>query len=380
MYVQLSPWFSRLLGRQGAVHPRVVAVLRFGAAGDVVRCAPAIEALARAWPAARIVVVTHARCAPLLAGLRVPVHIMAFAQGGTIGDLAAQLRRAGVTDVLDLHGSMRARLLCLRLWPRKVVRWQKRSWAEWARVRLAHAPHHPEATCAARQQVAVQALTGDRVALPPLRLRPLPTQPAAPSAQRRVGLSPGAAWATKRWPTARWGALARALTEAGVHVDIFGSDAERPLAAAICRVAPSARDRSGLSWSTLTSDLQSVGAFVCGDSGPLHLAMALGVPCVGLFFSTSAGAYDSVATQALTACVPCQPCSFFGRPSCPRGHLDCVTQLGVAPVLAAVQRLLDSPPGHPGADDRNVMSTQSAQGSMTPRELTTHYGANNTYR
>lgn len=327
----------------------MVAVLRFGAAGDVVRIAPAVEALAAAWPHARILVVTHARFAPLLAGLRVPAQIVALPTDGRLWALARQLRTAGVTDVLDLHGNLRARLLSACLWPRRVVHWQKRTWTEWARVRLAHAPHRPQQTCGARQQMAVQRLTGQRSSFPPLRLG-APSPPNRTPAARRVGLSPGAAWATKRWPTAHWSALAQALVAHGIQVDIFGSDGERMLVEAVGAAAPLAHRRTGLSWTALRAAMTQLDVFVCADSGPLHLATALGVPSVGLFFSTSPHAYDDVATRTLAASMACAPCSFYGRATCPRGHAACVTQLGVARVFAVVQQLLHD--------------------AVTPRELT----------
>ena len=80
--------------------------------------------------------------------------------------------------------------------------------------------------------------------------------------------------------------------------------------------------------------------FVANDSGPMHLARALGVPTLALFGSTDPGMFDFTGHHVLFAGVPCSPCSFFGRRRCPRGHFRCMLDLDVDCAWAALEPLL----------------------------------------
>lgn len=103
-------------------------------------------------------------------------------------------------------------------------------------------------------------------------------------------LVPGAAphRPEKRWPAERFGIVAAALAGRGIQPVIAGSRGEVPLAAAIRAVCPGARDLTG------ATDLLGLAALAAGaalavgnDTGPMHLAAALGVPCRVLFGSGS---------------------------------------------------------------------------------------------
>jgi heptosyltransferase-1 len=95
-------------------------------------------------------------------------------------------------------------------------------------------------------------------------------------------LNVGAGWPSKVWPEERQKEFARALKKRGqALLLLWGSPAEQALATAVARthgiVAPATTlpELGGL--------LPHLGVMVSGDTGPLHLAHALGVPTVGLF-------------------------------------------------------------------------------------------------
>lgn len=132
------------------------------------------------------------------------------------------------------------------------------------------------------------AIAGENL---PMALPLLPCDPAAEAEARKLPqpcalLSPGAGWGAKRWPPARYGAVARRLTDSGLHVMINSGPAEGHLAREIV-------DSSGGAATPMTLDLAGLIAFtrrvavvIAGDTGPLHLACALNRPVVGIFGPT----------------------------------------------------------------------------------------------
>jgi len=107
---------------------------------------------------------------------------------------------------------------------------------------------------------------------------------------RLVVLNPGAGRTNKRWPVARFRALAERLChEAGAQVLVLWGPSERDAARAIVDIPV---PRPALAPPTDLDELAAVtrraSVMVAGDTGPLHLAAAVGTPCVGLYGPTSA--------------------------------------------------------------------------------------------
>jgi ADP-heptose:LPS heptosyltransferase len=99
-------------------------------------------------------------------------------------------------------------------------------------------------------------------------------------------INPGAGWPSKIWPEDRFAAVARRLHDdhAIRSLVVWGGSAEQAAAERIVAAAPRATVLAP------KTSLQDLGAlcrltrlFISGDTGPLHLAAAVGTPCVGLF-------------------------------------------------------------------------------------------------
>lgn len=117
----------------------------------------------------------------------------------------------------------------------------------------------------------------------------LPRDPVSEAEARKlpqpyVLLSPGAGWGAKRWPTDRYAAVARRLSDLSMHVVVNSGPAEESLARQI--VSSSGAREVTLDISGLIAVTRSASLVIAGDTGPLHLACALDVPVVGIFGPT----------------------------------------------------------------------------------------------
>jgi heptosyltransferase-1 len=103
-----------------------------------------------------------------------------------------------------------------------------------------------------------------------------------------IVLNPGAAWPNKRWPPERFGALAAALQDrTGLRSLVTWGPAEQELATAVVNASDGS---ASLAPATSVSDLavlmREAALVVSGDTGPLHIAAAMGAPLVGLYGPT----------------------------------------------------------------------------------------------
>lgn len=170
--------------------------------------------------------------------------------------------------------------------------------------------------------------------------------PADPPGERqRIGLCLGSEWATKRWPVARVAELCRALDPAKHQLVLLGAPWEAPLYQALRELAPealaTAEDQTQGDLDHLIDALGRCQVVVGGDTGPVHLARALGIPVVALFGPTSEARHDFQAQdQVLYQPVDCRPCSPHGHQRCPLGHHRCLADLSGERVHGAVLRAL----------------------------------------
>jgi ADP-heptose:LPS heptosyltransferase len=189
-----------------------------------------------------------------------------------------------------------------------------------------------------------------------------PRLPERPEAARRVeaelgrmGLSgrpfailnPGAGWATKLWPVEHYLALAgRLREELGLEVLVtwFGAR-ERELAGRIA-AGGSAALAAATDLPELAELLRRAALYVGSDTGPTHIAAAVGTATLAFF-----GPADAVRNrplgprvEVLTAGLPCAPC--WRRKGCRRGA-ECMSAIRPDQVLAAARRLLPSDSSEP---------------------------------
>ena len=110
-----------------------------------------------------------------------------------------------------------------------------------------------------------------------------------PESERVVIVHPGSSDPRRRWPVSRFAAVADALADAGAVVAVNGTMDEADLVQGVISLMRNeAIDLTGaLSLSGLCGLIERAAMVLSNDSGPLHLALAIGTPCVGVYWLTN---------------------------------------------------------------------------------------------
>ncbi|HEX2031088.1 MAG TPA: glycosyltransferase family 9 protein [Actinomycetota bacterium] len=168
-------------------------------------------------------------------------------------------------------------------------------------------------------------------------------------------IHPGVGWRLKRWPPERWGQVAAGVhAEFGRRVVVVGGPDEGGLVDAVVAAGGGAAMAlpTVVSVGGLAGLLERAAAVAACDSGPFHLAAALGTPAVGLY-----GPADPVAAAPLSAAdrhrvlrldLPCAPCRELVDPPC-GAAVDpaCMAGLGVDAVVEALGEVAGWRSAHP---------------------------------
>ena len=166
-----------------------------------------------------------------------------------------------------------------------------------------------------------RAMAGGGAGQQPMRYEVTETARAAvtpllshvPAGRRIVAFQLGASREIRQWPAGAFVTLGRTLVHNGYEVALIGGRGDCPLAAAVGReIGDGATDLCGKTGvAELGALLERVDALVTGDTGPMHMAVAVGTPVVGLFFGPASpfdtGPYsaNNVLLHATAACAPC---------------------------------------------------------------------------
>ena len=331
--------------------PRRILIIKPSAIGDVVHTLPILNLLRRRFPQAHIAWLVTPACAGLLDGHPQLDEVVRFernefGRGWRSPAVLAELRRftRSLRDrrfdlVLDLQGLFRSGWLAWRT--RAPVRVGFANARELAPLFYTHRvpTGPPEQHAIERYLTLAEAVGCERG---PVQFI-FPTDEADRArvaallpGERFAVLLPGTNWETKRWPVERFAALAGVLKERfGLESIVAGGPDVAPLATQI----PSATNLVGrTNLRQLVALLERAALVVANDSGPMHVAAALGRPLVTPFGPTNpvrTGPYQRTAS-VIRLDIPCSPC--YSR-TC--SHQSCLQWLDVGPVVELAERQMN---------------------------------------
>jgi ADP-heptose:LPS heptosyltransferase len=167
--------------------------------------------------------------------------------------------------------------------------------------------------------------------------RPLPENPYDPG---YVVLHPGASVPARAWPAARCAEAVEALADAGHRVLVTGSPAERALTASVAGTR--GVDLGGeTSLAEMAALLDGAAAVVVGNTGPAHLAAAVGTPVVSLFSPVvPAERWAPYGVPTVLLGDQSAACRGTRARECPVPGHPCLTSVSPADVVAAVEKLV----------------------------------------
>lgn len=294
-----------------------VLVVKTSSLGDILQTLPAVSDARRAMPDLTIDWLVEEAFAPAPAwhpGVAevIPVGLRRWRKrpdAGQIIGLIRRLRRHRYDLVIDAQGLIKSAGLTL-IARGPSVGLDSRS----ARERAASLTYGRRISVP-RDMHAVDRLR--RLFAEALRY-PLPStapdyglKPAERPAKPRLLLLHGATWETKRWPESYWSDLARRAIGAGVEPALRWHDAaEHASAERIAAAADGTIILPAPDLEALRQVIAGASLVAANDSGPAHLAAALGVPSVTLYGATRPAHNGTLGPGQLhlTAEFPCSPC------------------------------------------------------------------------
>ena len=340
-----------------------ILIVRLSALGDIVHALPVLLAIKKAKPDAQVdwlVEENYAAILALASGLNRRVIVRASANRETTDSIAftggagylraARYLRAERYDLaLDLQGLLKSAVWARVSGARRVVGFDRAHLREELAASFYSESVLPDGGGhVMRKNLSILSALNIAVPEPELLLQP-PVTPemvksihAAGGADGYIVINPGAAWPNKCWPPDRFGAVANALRDrTGLHSLVTWGPKERALADAVSQASGGAATAApATSVSDLAALMRSAALVISGDTGPLHIAAAVGTPIVGLFGPTRPernGPWDPrdvVISQAET-------CVCHHKRQCLRGA-PCINEIDVEQVVTAAERRLRS--------------------------------------
>ncbi|HXG56289.1 MAG TPA: glycosyltransferase family 9 protein [Vicinamibacterales bacterium] len=325
-------------------------IVRLGALGDIVHAIPAAAALRRAFPGARIDWLVDRRHRELLDLVPVIDRVEVLETSSVRGwmDVVRRLRATTYDAALDLQGLLKSAVLARASGAARVVGfslWHLREksaspfYSESVETRSTSSPLGGHVIRKNLGLLRAFDIIDERIEVP---LSPVQSAAADIVREAAAGapvalINPGAAWPNKRWSAERLGETAAFLREVRGYAPfvLWGPGEEARARAVVDRSSNAARMAPATRLSDLVALCREAALMISGDTGPLHIASAVGTPIVSIFGPTDPDRNGpwSEADVSISRYASCR-CHYERRCTQAAWCLDGVT---VAEVTAAIQ-------------------------------------------
>jgi heptosyltransferase I len=341
-------------------------IVRLGSMGDIIHTLPAATALRSAFPEARLGWLVEERWAELLCTLPEPrsgprsprrplidrVHTAntktwrrSLFSAQTWEQIAAglsELRAQRYEAAVDFQGAIRSAMLSRWSGAPTVygVAQARENIASmfYTRQVIARGSHIVEQNLSLAEAIVRRSLEMPKIEFP----HDESVEKQWEDRLRRIGdfilLNPGAGWGAKQWPAERYGAVARRLAEDCVKALINFGPGEESLMQAVESASKGTAQGISCSLTELIALTRRARLFIGGDTGPMHLAAALGIPVVAIFGPTNPARNGPFGTRSIVLRSPTSPTTHSRRAEPDPGILE----ISSDEVVAAARKLLRS--------------------------------------
>lgn len=338
-----------------------ILIVRLSALGDIVHALPVLASIKQSLPDAQVDWLVEENYAPILSmarGLRRRIVVRAsrsfetpgaISFGGLLGyhRAARFLWNQDYDYALDLQGLIKSAVWARISFADRVIGFDASNLREPMAASLYSQTVTPvDARHVIQKNLSI--LSALDITPGPLEIPLTPQASAETTAAietaggplKYIVINPGAAWPNKRWPPERFGMLAAVLHQhAGLRSLVTWGPSEKELAQSVINASSGA---ASLAPPTSVADLavlmREAALVISGDTGPLHIAAAMGTPLVGLYGPTwpeRNGPWDpnDVVISRADGCV------CHHKRQCLRGS-PCINEIALEEVVAASERRL----------------------------------------
>ena len=275
-----------------------ILIIRLGSLGDIIHAIPAAAAIRRAFPQASVDWLVDVRQREMLELVPVIDRRISIntSSAGSLWSVLGSLRHARYDVALDLQGLLKSAMLARLSGASRIIGFP----ADLLRERAARFLYTEAAGDAAPHVIDknLSMLKAVGIRMPEVEF-PLNDRNSeiANEARVRLGihegapfaiLNPGAAWPNKRWPPVYFAEVARGLAKRhGLQSLVLWGPGEEQLAQNVVAAADGvAAVAPKTTIADLVSLMKAAALMISGDTGPMHIATALGTPLVGIFGPT----------------------------------------------------------------------------------------------
>ncbi len=340
-----------ILARVPRLPAERIAIVKLGALGDVVNSLPFVNRLRAGYPDSKLSWILGPAAHDLLRGQRAvdQFHVFDVRHKSSWPFFVRELRAQRFDLAIDLQRILKSGLITRATGAPLRLGFDRARCKEQSHVFTNHRiPPNPRPGVTVAQYLEF----ADYLECPPQAPRwDLPTASVLPpeEGERRVVIGIGASKSANRWSPAQWAKLCQRLVrECGARVHLIGGAEDRSAIDELRRhTLVELVDHAGrLTLQESAGLIASAELFVGGDTGPMHIAVAVGTPVVALF-----GAADPARTGpfgqpegVVRHVVECSPCR---KRECPVAGHPCMRDLAVETVFDAAQRALAAPRAQP---------------------------------
>ncbi|MFC1490597.1 glycosyltransferase family 9 protein [Candidatus Latescibacterota bacterium] len=316
-----------------------ILIIRFSSLGDVVMTSAAVEALNRNFPESHIYFLTKLNYSQIFESDKRVFKVIGITGNENPFEIIKTIGRKKFDAVIDLHSSIRSHIVSAALSSPKKLRIEKHSFARRLMILSRN-----------RYRRKFDVLTNIMDTLKPLEInwRELPkivvNEKSANIARsllqiesdernyKVIGIAPGSRHTTKMWNEHSFARLADEISANGDMPVFIGDSNDSEVIERIgklmkCKPVSLA---GKIDISTTIGLISLLDSLVTNDSGPMHIAGALGVPCAAVFGPTHpilgfCPGYPSVSI--IHSGAECSPCSIHGGASCRKKRRFCMDDI-----------------------------------------------------